>query len=205
MKRNNLIANYVRKLEPKSKILDIGCADMPEVSITKPSLLHKQIVDAAPEGVEVVGFDQNRERVDQLVSQGYNCICGNILNPSIDDQYDLLVAGEIIEHLHDQESFFRSVAKLLKSGGTALISTPNPNGVMSVLGYWLISEERGGEGHLLWQSPKTVRNVAADKGLILKQVHHCNWDYPEPWMYLAYPLELFPRMRPTLLFRFSKK
>jgi len=204
MTRNKLIAKYVSSLLGKSKILDIGCADMPEVAITKPSLLHKIIVDAASQDVEVVGFDQNRERVEQLVEQGYKCICGDILNPIIESQYDLLIAGEIIEHIHDQSMFFRSVAKLLRSGGTALISTPNPSGIMSVLGYWLIAEERGGDGHVLWQSPKTVRSVAEKEGLILEEVHHCNWDYPEPWMYLAYPLELFPRMRPTLLFRFVK-
>ena len=205
MTRNKLIIKYVRALKGKTKILDIGCADMPEIEITKPSLLHKLIVDAAPQGVEVVGFDQNYERVGQLVTQGYKCISGDILNPTLNDQYDLIIAGEIIEHIHDQSLFFRSVGKLLKPGGTALVSTPNPSGIISVLGYWLIAEERGGEGHVLWQSPKTARYIAANEGLTLEKVHHCNWDYPEPWMYLAYPFELFPRMRPTLLFNFTKK
>lgn len=204
MKRNKIIAKYVSRLPNGSSVLDIGCADMPEVSIAKPTLLHKVIVGAAAPGVKVVGFDKNKQRVNQLIETGYECLSGDILTPEIDELFDLIVAGEIIEHISDQAGFFESLSKLLKPGGCALISTPNPSGVMSVVGYWLIGEERGGDGHVLWQSPKTVRTLAITKGLVLEEIIHCNWDYPELWMYAAYPFELFPRLRPTLLFRLRK-
>lgn len=173
---------------------------MPKVSITKPSLLHKLIVDAGPQNVDILGLDNNQERVKSLVDQGYNCVYGDIT----DAQFDMIVAGEIIEHISDQAAFLSNISKLLKPGGTALISTPNPSGIMSALGYWLVGHERGGDGHVCWQAPKTIRSLAQGFGLFLEKTIHCYWDYPEPWMYLAWPFEIFPRCRPTLLFHFTK-
>ena len=204
MKRNKLIVEYVKGNMKIENILDVGCADMPEISVTMPSLLHKLIIDAAPDGVEVVGYDHNKNKVQQLNSMGYKCIHGDIINPVIQTKFDLIIAGEIIEHVANQEGFIKGISSLLKPGGEVFISTPNPSGVASVCGYWLIGEERGGDGHVLWQSPKTINNLCTEEGLILTNVYHCNWDYPKPWMYLIWPLELFPRMRPTLLFKYKK-
>ena len=47
MKRNTLISQLVKNLEKDKKILDIGCTDMPAISINEEDILHKIIVDSA--------------------------------------------------------------------------------------------------------------------------------------------------------------
>ena len=76
---------------------------------------------------------------------------------------------------------------------------------MSVIGYWLTLNERGGEGHVLWQSPKTMQHLCDINDLYLKKVIHCDWDYPKIWMLIAKPFEIFPRLKPTLVFEIIEK
>jgi len=41
------------------------------------------------------------------------------------ESFDLIVAGELIEHLIDQESFLRECYRLLRPGGRLVLTTPN--------------------------------------------------------------------------------
>lgn len=200
MKRNTLISQLVKNLEKDKKILDIGCTDMPAISIKDEDILHKIIVDSAANKNQVLGIDINKEKIDKMNAAGYNCKYDNIADTKLNEKFDLIIAGEIIEHVEDQGSFIRGLKHVLSKSGKIYISTPNPNGVMSIAGYWLTANERGGEGHVLWQSPKTMKLLCENNGLKLSRTYHCDWDYPELWMIIGKPFEIFPRLKPTLLF-----
>jgi 2-polyprenyl-3-methyl-5-hydroxy-6-metoxy-1,4-benzoquinol methylase len=202
--RNTIIEKYVSSTPSSTRILDVGCADMPGVDVYMPSLLHKIVRGAADKGQKVVGLDNNKVRVDSLRQQGFDIICEDLLDFNPSEKYDLVIAGEIIEHISDQGGFFETMQRITTPKGALLISTPNPSGALSTFGYWLIGKERSGDGHVLFQSPRTVAELAMRYGFKLTQVHHCYWDYPQPWMIVALPFEIFPRMRPTLLYRFDK-
>lgn len=45
--------------------------------------------------------------------------------PYADGQFDLVFADNVLEHLHDPETAFREVRRVLKPGGTFLAKTPN--------------------------------------------------------------------------------
>jgi 2-polyprenyl-3-methyl-5-hydroxy-6-metoxy-1,4-benzoquinol methylase len=45
--------------------------------------------------------------------------------PMPDNTYDVLIAGEIIEHLVDTDHFVEETQRVLKSGGYLILSTPN--------------------------------------------------------------------------------
>jgi 2-polyprenyl-3-methyl-5-hydroxy-6-metoxy-1,4-benzoquinol methylase len=199
MKREKLIIDYVKNLEKNKKILDIGCTDMPNISLHS-NFLHKKICENVNKKVKVLGVDNNKNKIKKMKLQGYNCINANILKKFTKQKFDLIIAGEIIEHISDQNKFILSLKNLLSKNGKILITTPNPNGVMSVLGYWFFKNERGGEGHVLWQSPKTLKLLCLKNKLLVKKVYHCDWDYRFYWMYLGYFFELFKRLKPTLLF-----
>lgn len=55
----------------------------------------------------------------------------SLFEGSFDDQYDLVVAIEIIEHLYSTNSFLSSVKKLMSEEGELLITTPNPRSLLS--------------------------------------------------------------------------
>lgn len=45
--------------------------------------------------------------------------------PYANDSFDVVVAGEIIEHLADTDSFIKEINRVLKNDGYVLITTPN--------------------------------------------------------------------------------
>tara|TARA_A100001015_G_scaffold319315_1_gene441823 strand:- start:1240 stop:1857 length:618 start_codon:yes stop_codon:yes gene_type:complete len=200
MKRSLLISRIIKNLGENKKILDIGCTDMPTISVKKRDFLHKIIVDSAGKKNSVLGIDINIEKINKMNAAGFNCRYDDITNSKLEDKYDLIIAGEIIEHIEKQNLFIKGLKNALSNNGKIYISTPNPNGAMSVVGYWLTANEGGGEGHVIWQSPKTIKLLCKNYGLKLSKTYHCDWDYPEAWMIIGKPFELFSRLKPTLLF-----
>lgn len=53
--------------------------------------------------------------------------------PVSDSAYDLVVAAEVIEHLENPRFTVREIFRLLRPGGSAIVSTPNNEHVRSVL------------------------------------------------------------------------
>lgn len=45
--------------------------------------------------------------------------------PMPDNTYDIVIAGEVVEHLFDTDKFAIEIYRILKPGGTLIISTPN--------------------------------------------------------------------------------
>lgn len=45
--------------------------------------------------------------------------------PYEDNTFDIIIAVEVMEHIHDHEQFFKECFRILKKGGILLLSTPN--------------------------------------------------------------------------------
>ena len=50
---------------------------------------------------------------------------GSVLNIPTDEQYDVIVASEIMEHILDLDRFFSEIKRVLKKDGKLIITTPN--------------------------------------------------------------------------------
>jgi SAM-dependent methyltransferase len=50
----------------------------------------------------------------------------DITRESLDDRFDVIVAGDVIEHLPNPQALLEAAARLLSPGGRLLIATPNP-------------------------------------------------------------------------------
>jgi 2-polyprenyl-3-methyl-5-hydroxy-6-metoxy-1,4-benzoquinol methylase len=73
-------------------------------------------------------FDISEESLSRVRAKGYEGYYWNADGgrcPMPDDTYDLLIAGEIIEHLVDTDHFAAEAYRVLKSGGHLIVSTPN--------------------------------------------------------------------------------
>jgi SAM-dependent methyltransferase len=76
------------------------------------------------------GVDISEESVAAAVSSypGKTFIVGDALDlPFPDSTFDSVVSLETIEHLHEQEAFVKELSRVIKPGGTLILSTPNPN------------------------------------------------------------------------------
>lgn len=120
MKRNirtEKVAKLLRaihKLNPTVKILDIGCRDgifTSEFSKTN----------------NVFGMDMDMKSLIKAKANGLRAAltdAGRGL-PYKSSSFDLIFAGEVIEHVVDTDLFLKEVNRVLKPGGILLLTTPN--------------------------------------------------------------------------------
>ncbi|MDQ3930337.1 MAG: class I SAM-dependent methyltransferase [Chloroflexota bacterium] len=120
--RRRILLNLLNKYLPTtprgatSSILDVGCG----TGAMLPYLAHYgdvQGIDASPEAVQF-----SRERGLHNVQQA------NGLELPFDDScFDLVTALDVVEHIDDEQLVLREMFRVLRPGGTLLVSVPAYN------------------------------------------------------------------------------
>lgn len=104
---------------PRTRVVDIACG--PGVMIAGLRSKHCEITctDAAPEMIERIKDEYvDLKDVTAVVGDAYKL-------PFADDQFDVALAMGLIEYLADEDQFLKEVDRILKSGGTFIITFPN--------------------------------------------------------------------------------
>jgi SAM-dependent methyltransferase len=76
---------------------------------------------------------------------------------------DLVIAGEIIEHLDAPGPFLRAMHRLVRPGGELVLTTPNAYRLLNFLAP-LSGSELVHPDHTSWQSPRTLRTLLERSG-----------------------------------------
>lgn len=105
------------------QVLDIGCVQHDPTNRHDPNWLHQHLYDRAD---EVLGVDVDKEGIKKLHQAGYNVTVANAEVLDLEEQYDYIVAGELIEHLANPGRFLNATKNRLADNGQLIISTPNP-------------------------------------------------------------------------------
>ena len=75
----------------------------------------------------MLGVDYSSANVDKLKQRGYRVIAADVTRPlPIEASFDVIVVGNLIEHLSNFEGLFRNIGKHLRPDGRVLVSTANP-------------------------------------------------------------------------------
>lgn len=106
------------------KVLDIGCVAHDARFEAGDDWLHRHIVNNAE---SCLGVDILDSEVNILRSKGYNVICRDVFQDPLDELFDIIVCGEVIEHLPAPQSLFSSASSMLENNGKLVLSTPNAN------------------------------------------------------------------------------
>ncbi len=132
-------------------ILDIGCA----VGFRKDDWMHRHIKSIAK---SIVGLDLDSESVAQIRSMGYDVEQGDAQNFSLGRKFNLVHAGELIEHLDNPAGFLESVRKHLTEDGLLLLTTPNAlrisNFIYAATGGLKVNAE-----HTCWYCETTITTL----------------------------------------------
>src|SRR5690349_4708162 len=107
-------------------ILDIGCA----VGYSKSDWMHKNIKSIAK---SIVGLDLNQKSVEDIRKMGFEVEQGNAQEFNLNRKFNLVHAGELIEHLDNPGGFLESVKKHLDNDGVLLLTTPNALRINNVI------------------------------------------------------------------------
>lgn len=108
-----------------TRVLDIGCVRHSEESRNKGNL-HERIVENVRG--EVIGIDINKKEIEKMREEGFNVHVENAEKINLDKNFNVVVAGEVIEHLSNPGIFLKSAGSVLEDGGLIVLSTPNPDG-----------------------------------------------------------------------------
>jgi 2-polyprenyl-3-methyl-5-hydroxy-6-metoxy-1,4-benzoquinol methylase len=113
-----LMKKIVRELKlTKSNILDIGCYN------------GSFLMTAQGYKNKLYGIDASRYAYEHRVSEeiifNRQFITDSVLLPYRSSLFDLVIAGEIIEHMYDTDHLLMEIRRVLKSNGLLLMSTPN--------------------------------------------------------------------------------
>jgi 2-polyprenyl-3-methyl-5-hydroxy-6-metoxy-1,4-benzoquinol methylase len=115
----------IRELCEDKRVLDVGCCAHGEFSGRgRSTFLHREIATVAK---ELVGLDNDRDAVEAMQREGFRVICGDAerLEESRIEDFDIVVAGEIIEHLSNPGLFLEGARALLRSDGLFIATVPN--------------------------------------------------------------------------------
>jgi 2-polyprenyl-3-methyl-5-hydroxy-6-metoxy-1,4-benzoquinol methylase len=105
------------ELTGAKKILDVGCAQGTLAMLLAERGHNVVALDLRPNFLE---YAQSRYTHGQI-----RFVAGNALECELDEQFDLIFANQIIEHLVHPERLIGRLKGLVKNGGKLVVTTPN--------------------------------------------------------------------------------
>lgn len=144
------------------KVLDIGCLQHGIHRTYSDDWLHRILSSE----FDTIGIDLN-EDVLKLKERGYNVYQCDAEDFNLNDKFDTIVAGEIIEHLSNPGKFLDCCKEHLKGNGKLIITTPNPwcleRFVRKLTNVFRINSE-----HKMWFDYTTLLQLCEFKNFELK-------------------------------------
>lgn len=106
---------YLKEYPLKGKLLDIGCGDGSFAELLRRI------------GYDVWGIEVDKQLSNLAKKRGVKTIHGSFLKrfPFKSNFFDILFAGEVIEHTIDDDYFLHECFRVLKKGGLLVLTTPN--------------------------------------------------------------------------------
>ena len=130
------------------RVLDLGCRTG---ALTRHYLA----------GNSVVGVDVDREALAQAAALGVETVWADLDEalPFEDASFDVVVAGELLEHLQFPERLVDEIRRVTRPGGRIVGSVPNGYRLKSRLRFLLGGSPDGDPTHLQLFSPARVRSL----------------------------------------------
>lgn len=155
--RVNKIVNWVGS---NKKVLDIACYD---------GTISKLVKD---NNNVVYGLDISKKAVEISNGKGIIAIVFDVEKklPFLANTFDVVIAGEIIEHVYDTDYFLREIHRVLRSDGELILTTPNlatlGRRILLFLGKNPLIEVsiNGGGGHIRYFVKDNLFQLLEDNG-----------------------------------------
>jgi len=114
--RHNRTFSIIRKLMPSGKILEVG---------SSYGAVLKMLADV---GYDARGIEPDQDAAEFASAQGLNVRCGfteEVVTKDENNLYDLIVADNVMEHVHEVQRLGQLLSQLLRVGGILLVIVPN--------------------------------------------------------------------------------
>lgn len=203
--RNQYLSELVRGME----VLDVGCVDHDLGSRHGAGQwLHDRLRCTAK---DIVGIDYAAEYIRKLQIEGYNVVCADATNFDLSRQFDVVMAGELVEHLTNVGGFLTCARRHLRSGGKLVLTTPNAICLNYFVQNLLKGHELDNLDHCCLYSETTLRCLLKRYGFYVESVfyypelggagHDSFWNRASYWLRQATQYACAP-LRPSLCHHF---
>jgi SAM-dependent methyltransferase len=149
------------------RVVHVGFVDEHrlESKLGRGTWLHARLAEAA---ASLVGLDVEEEGVRWATEHGFEAYAVDAQSPEAVaalglEPADVVIAGEVVEHLDAPGPFFRTLRQLVRPNGLLVVTTPNAYRLLNFLapvgGIELVHPD-----HTAWHSPHTLATLLARSG-----------------------------------------
>ncbi|MDQ7033001.1 MAG: class I SAM-dependent methyltransferase [Desulfonauticus sp.] len=148
------------------KILDIGCA---RGGFGKNLKIHKK-------GIEITGIELSPSLAEDAKKHYNRVIVQDVMEVDLEDKFDLVVCGDLIEHVYDPWKLLKKIHFWLRPGGYFLACVPN-------IGHWSAARDLlNGKfeyillgllcvGHIRFFTQESLKEMLMESGFEIKTFH----------------------------------
>lgn len=158
---------YLSGLARGRRVIHVGFVDSgyEEMQSAAGTWLHEHLAASAS---SLVGIDVDAEGVARAQAKGYEAYVADGREPDMlaalgIEPADVVIAGEVIEHLDDPGSFLDGLHGLLADGGTLVLTTPNASGLLNGFAA-MAGAEINHPDHVVLFSWRTLTNLLSRHG-----------------------------------------
>jgi 2-polyprenyl-3-methyl-5-hydroxy-6-metoxy-1,4-benzoquinol methylase len=162
------VQDILARLVAGQRVLDLGCAQHNVAQWAgTDTWLHEHLVRSA---ASVTGVDFLPAAVAAMQARGYTAVVGDACHLNLGERYDVVVAGELLEHVEEPGPFLASIRAHLEPGGRLVLTTPHAYFLYHVLeAYCCDPGRRWNPEHVAWYEPFTLTNLLARQGFAVEQ------------------------------------
>jgi len=156
--------SFIKEACKGKKVLHLGCTNYPytQDSIDQKMLLH---FDLEKISSELYGFDFDQAGIDILEENGsknlFQADLENLDLVGVDKTFDVIIAGEMIEHLNNPGLFLQGIRRFMNKDTALVVTTINAYSAVRFAIYGL--RGKGGENepvhpdHVAYYSYRTLK------------------------------------------------
>lgn len=173
---------YILPLVEGRTVLDCGGVDHDAFALkaARGDWLHAL---AAERAKSVLGVDILAEPVARLNAEGrYRFVVANAEELPFREEFEVVLAGELIEHLHNPGRFLASAWRALVPGGTLILTTPNAHRLSSLLHLLRRGRELIHPEHVSLFSPSALTCLVERHGFRIRDLRLLNRPARRRWM-----------------------
>lgn len=160
------------------KVLHLGCVGFADSSaVEREELIAGSLHAALTSVATVTGIDSSAEVVARLRELGHfdNILAGDVEKLgelTLDEKFDVVVAGDIIEHLANPGLFLSGIKRFFHGDTLFILTTPNAFGLLN-FGRFSLNRFHEGKEHVMTFNAQNLTQLLARYDFMVKRLDTC--------------------------------
>lgn len=184
--------NFIIEKAKGKRVLHLGC-------VGRADVLHKEIESVAK---DLTGIDIDRIGIQRLREKGYSVIEHDVEKPfDLEPNFDLIVAGELLEHLGNPLRFLTNLHPLMEQGTELIVTVPNVYVWNKAIYYLIKKQDSQSSEHIVGFTKELLRRLLEHANCRILEFHFgYEAKFTARFRAPQFPiLRIFPHLAPYLI------